>query len=90
MLNDRGDGYPVISTVSGQSLDTNTVVVKYALIGDLDFSGKLDADDYFVIDRGFRWNQSGYQHGDLDYNNTIDGDDFGLVDRAFASLFAVD
>ena len=47
----------------------NSILVKYTWNGDMDLSGKVDADDYFLIDTGFLsgGELSGYRNGDLDY-----------------------
>lgn len=89
VLNDRGDGLPFLAALAGEAVDANAVIVKYTLIGDMDLSGTVDADDYFLIDRGFRRGLPGYQNGDLDYSGSIDSDDFALLDRVFASLARV-
>lgn len=34
-------------------INVNALIVKYTYNGDADLSGKLDADDYFLIDRAF-------------------------------------
>lgn len=57
--------------------------------GDLDASGKIDADDYFLIDRAFanrddpKSPYTGYANGDVDFNGLIDADDYFLIDKAY-------
>jgi hypothetical protein len=89
-LNDNGQGNRLYNQFDGQSLaDTNSILIKYSWNGDADLNGKIDANDYFNIDRGFLSSFSpnpsyeGYANGDFDYNHTIDADDFILIDSAF-------
>ncbi len=64
-----------------------SVIVKYALNGDSDLNGVIDADDYFRMDRGYRLQASsdyrGYRNGDIDFRGGISADDFYLIDQAF-------
>jgi autotransporter-associated beta strand protein len=87
--NDRGNGTPLYATFDGEAVDANSILVKYTWNGDMDLSGKVDADDYFLIDRGFLNHLTGYANGDLDYNGVVDADDYFLIDRAFIGQTAV-
>ena len=55
-------------------------------MGDLNLNGKIDSDDYFLIDRGFSngIGSNQYYNGDIDYNGVINADDYSYIDRAFA------
>ncbi len=71
-------------------MDINSILVKYTWNGDMDMNGKVDADDYFLMDSGFLSGGAlkGYRNGDLDYNGTVqrgivDADDYFLIDSAF-------
>jgi RHS repeat-associated protein len=93
VLNDKGDGTPLYPAVDGDAVDKNAVLVKYTYNGDADLSGRIDADDYFRIDRGFANRLIGYSNGDFDFNGIvqgggIDADDYFLIDRAFAGQTA--
>jgi hypothetical protein len=83
ILNDKGNGTPIYTSFMGQSVDVNSILVKYTWNGDVDLNGKVDADDYFLVDSGFAKGLTGYRNGDLDYNGRIDSDDYFLIDRAF-------
>jgi autotransporter-associated beta strand protein len=89
ILNDNGAGKPIYTTFTGQPVDVNSILVKYTYNGDMDLNGKVDADDYFLIDRGFAAHLAGYRNGDLDYNGSIDADDYFLIDNAFARQNAI-
>jgi hypothetical protein len=70
-------------------VDANSILVKPTYNGDTDLNGKVDADDYFNIDKGFSSRNdpiplTGYRNGDFDYNGKIDSDDYFLIDKAFA------
>ena len=63
--------------------------LRVSIPGDLDASGKIDADDYFLIDRAFanrdnpKSPYTGYANGDVDFSGIIDADDYFLIDKAF-------
>jgi autotransporter-associated beta strand protein len=84
ILNDDGTGKTIVPSLDGRSVDIFSILVKYTFAGDLDLSGAIDADDYFLIDRGFVQHLAGYRNGDLDFNGTVDADDYFLIDKAFA------
>jgi hypothetical protein len=83
ILNDNGLGKQLYATFDGQSVDLNSVLVKYTYNGDMDLNGVVDADDYFRIDRGFANHLTGYANGDLDFSGAVDADDYFLIDAAF-------
>ncbi|MGE5611140.1 MAG: PEP-CTERM sorting domain-containing protein [Bacillota bacterium] len=83
ILNDDGTGIPIYTSFGGQGVDANSILVKYTWNGDLDLNGKVDGDDYFLIDSGFLTRSRGYRNGDINYDGVIDGDDYFLMDSAF-------
>jgi hypothetical protein len=85
IANDNGQGAKLYTLFDGQTVDETAILVKFTYNGDMDLNGKIDADDYFQIDRGFVGHLNGYRNGDLDYNGTIDADDYFLIDNAFAN-----
>lgn len=50
------------------------------LPGDANADGRVDADDYFNIDRGYAHRSVGYQNGDFDGSGSINADDFFIID----------
>src|SRR5207245_5393090 len=85
ILNVNGSGGVLYNTFFGQSVDANSILIRYTLNGDLDLNGVIDADDYARIDAGFAQKLTGWINGDLDYGGNINADDFFLIDQAFAS-----
>jgi hypothetical protein len=84
IVNDNGSGGVIRSTLDGQSVDVNTVLVKYTYTGDADLDGDIDADDYARIDGGFASHLSGYRNGDFNFSGgTPNSDDYFQIDRAF-------
>ena len=85
ILNQKADGSALYAQFAGRSVDANSILVKYTWNGDMDLNGKVDADDYFLIDSGFlsQGQLKGYRNGDLDFSGGIDADDYFLVDSAF-------
>ena len=78
------------STFANQAVDVNSILVMYTLNGDADLNGKIDASDYFLIDKGFLSGSSanplgGYRNGDFDYSGKIDASDYFLIDKSFLS-----
>ncbi|HYO10798.1 MAG TPA: GH25 family lysozyme [Tepidisphaeraceae bacterium] len=72
------------ATWNGQAIDQTAVLIKYTYAGDADLNGKINGDDYFVIDA--RVGQSpaaapAYAAGDFEYNGRIDADDYFVIDR---------
>jgi T5SS/PEP-CTERM-associated repeat protein len=86
VINDRGDGTPLLAALHGLGLGPDDVLVVHALVGDVDLSGSIDGDDYYRMDQGFLAAGSGYQQGDLNYDGVIDAADFHLLDQAFLRL----
>jgi hypothetical protein len=84
VVNVKSGGSPLYAAFDGEPVDVNSILVKYTYNGDADLSGKIDADDYFLIDSGFASKLAGYRNGDFDFNGVIDADDYFLIDRAFA------
>jgi ELWxxDGT repeat protein len=83
VLNDRGNGKPILTKYDGQSVGTNDILVKYTWNGDVNLDGVIDAADYFMVDSGFLTQQGGYQNGDLNYDGQVDAADYFLIDSAF-------
>ena len=85
----NNEGLSAINTsFAGQTVDANSILIKYTFNGDADVNGKLNASDYFLIDRGFLSKNSptpltGYRNGDFDYNGLINASDYFLIDKAF-------
>ncbi|MBC8106345.1 MAG: family 43 glycosylhydrolase [Anaerolineae bacterium] len=53
------------------------------IIGDSDFNGIVDFDDYAHIDNGFNNGSTGWANGDFDNNGIVDFDDYSLIDNSF-------
>jgi len=86
IVNDSGDGTTrVVTALDGESVDVNTILIKYTYNGDGDFSGTLTADDYARIDIGFASRSTtDYYSGDFNYTDTTNFDDFFIIDKAYA------
>ncbi|MCY2953648.1 MAG: PEP-CTERM sorting domain-containing protein, partial [Planctomycetota bacterium] len=83
MLNDRGDGVPLVTTFDGLSVGANSILVKFTWNGDANLDGIINADDYFQIDSGFISQKKGWYNGDLNYDGVVNADDYFLIDSAF-------
>jgi hypothetical protein len=87
MLNDRGNGLPKYELFAGEPVDAHAILVSYTFVGDADLNGIVNADDYFLIDRGITRGPVSYATGDFDYNGIIDSRDYQLLDRSFLGQF---
>jgi hypothetical protein len=94
-INDKGNGTVFFPFIDNEPVGATNVLVKYTYNGDTDLSGKIDADDYFNIDRAFAFRNdpnspyTGYRNGDFDFNGTLDADDYFLIDHAFIAQTGV-
>ena len=61
------------------------VRVRFSWNGDANLDGRINADDYFRIDRGFLSQPPNptYDQGDFNYDNLVNADDYFLIDQAF-------
>jgi hypothetical protein len=82
-------GGTIYSEFDGQAVDVHSILVKYTWNGDADLTGNVDANDYFLIDKGFAVGLSGYANGDFDYSGVVDANDYFLIDNARASQVGV-
>jgi hypothetical protein len=83
-LNDDGTGSPIRTLFEGESVDENSILVKYTYNGDADLNGRVNVDDYFAIDLGFANALNGFARGDFNYSGVApDADDYFLIDQAF-------
>jgi hypothetical protein len=90
ILNDNGAGGTLYSTFDGQSVDINSILVKYTYDGDANLDGQVNADDYAAIDAGFATHATGYAHGDFNYSGgQPNSDDYFAIDRSFSDQGAV-
>jgi hypothetical protein len=85
ILNDNGDGTVVRPTFGGETVNTNSILVRYTYNGDANEDGVLNADDYAHIDAGFASQATGYLNGDFNFSGGApNADDYFLIDRTFA------
>jgi hypothetical protein len=84
MINEGPGGSPIFTTFDGQSVNTNSILVKYTYEGDVNFNGQIDPDDYAAIDAGFATRATGYIHGDFNRSGgPPNSDDYFTIDQAF-------
>ena len=91
VINDTGDGATrIVTALSGESVDVNTILIKYTYNGDQNLDGLINVDDYAAIDAGFATHASGYRNGDFNYSGSApNSDDYFLIDKAFFDQSAV-
>jgi hypothetical protein len=101
ILNDKGDGTPLLPDLKGQVLTANDIIVKYTWNGDVNLDGAVNLNDYFQIDSAYLAQGPGvtvgYAQGDVNLDGAINLNDYFLIDSAYlaqtsplaSSLFAV-
>lgn len=75
---------PQTATWAGLPVDATTLLLRYTYYGDLNLDGRVGADDYALLDRGFGAHRSGWVNGDVNYDGTVDAADYLLTDRSYA------
>ncbi|HZZ44414.1 MAG TPA: autotransporter-associated beta strand repeat-containing protein [Tepidisphaeraceae bacterium] len=77
-----------ITSVGSVSVAPTSIVLKYTYFGDMNFDGKIDADDYALLDRDAAKNGLGsaatWTTGDFNYDGLLTSADYMLIDKAFA------
>jgi hypothetical protein len=69
-------------TWAGQEVSGTTALAMYTYAGDLNFDGRVDAQDYGIIDNWVQFpGTSGYANGDINYDGVIDAADYGIIDN---------
>ena len=56
------------------------VTVKYTYKGDATLDGKLNIDDYVLIDSGISMGVAGWSNGDFNYDGKVNIDDYTILD----------
>lgn len=79
---------PIHSTLHGETLGLDDVLVRSTWKGDLDVDQAVDADDYHRMDSGFLSRDVIYQRGDLDWDGDVDLDDYLILDQGYLSVIA--
>ena len=62
-------------------------MARYTYYGDANWDGKVDGQDYALIDAGFLSNDAltGWYNGDFNYDGKVDASDYTLIDNAYNS-----
>jgi autotransporter-associated beta strand protein len=69
-------------TAFGQQVTGSSTLAMYTYAGDLNFDGRVDAQDYGIIDNWVQFpGTSGYANGDINYDGVIDAADYGIIDN---------
>jgi hypothetical protein len=73
------------TTYANLPIDSTTLLVITTLPGDANLDGKINADDYTLLDRSFAQNLPNphWTNGDFNYDGVIDQQDYLLIDRSF-------
>jgi autotransporter-associated beta strand protein len=61
--------------------DSTTLLIKYTYEGDANLDGKITADDYALLDKGFATHASTWTLGDFNYDGVVNAVDYLLIDK---------
>ncbi|HYO10707.1 MAG TPA: choice-of-anchor Q domain-containing protein [Tepidisphaeraceae bacterium] len=74
-------GSATTALFAGHAVDKTSVILRFTLPGDADLNGRVNGDDYFVIDsQAYNAGAKSWSKADFDYNGKINGDDYFLID----------
>jgi autotransporter-associated beta strand protein len=84
-------------TYGGVAVDGSALLLKYTYFGDVNLDGKITADDYALLDKGYAQYNTGaiptgtaiWQNGDFNYDGVVDSNDYMLADTAFGKQSGV-
>lgn len=69
---------------NGQTVDATSLLLKCTYYGDLNFDGRVNGDDYTLIDRARAAGlPAKWINGDVNYDGSISAADYALMDAAF-------
>ena len=81
------NGSGIVTTAASGSLTTlgiaeigGDVIVKFTYAGDANLDGKINIDDYGLIDTSVGLGLTGWFNGDFNYDGKINIDDYGIID----------
>jgi hypothetical protein len=86
--------YGAMTDLEGVAVAPTDIVLKYTYSGDPNLDGKVDSDDYLVLDFYYSLMgtpdqpaEIGWWNGDLNHDGTIDSNDYILLDYAFSQYW---
>jgi hypothetical protein len=80
-----GHTSPIFTQFAGQTVDQNSILVKYTWNGDANLDGRITFDDYYQANLGFLSNGklTGYRWGDFNYDGKVNFDDYYMMNQSF-------
>jgi hypothetical protein len=76
----------IYTTFSGQTVNTNNILVKYGYSGDADLNGTVDSVDFGLLVQSFGQAGKFWYNGDFNYSGSVDSIDFSLLAANFAQV----
>lgn len=87
------------ATWHGQTVDATSVLLMYTLAGDANMNGKIDADDYAIVDKAIATSafttvytsaadaglHAQWINGDFNYDGAVNVNDLALLDKSLAT-----
>jgi hypothetical protein len=69
---------------SGQTVNADSILMKYTYYGDIDANGEVNADDLTIFANNFgKLSGAGQVDGDIDFDNDVDADDLTVFANNF-------
>lgn len=73
-----------VSSWANLSVDSTSIMTKLTYIGDANLDGRINGDDYALLDRGLAQQGATWTTGDFNYDGVVNSADYLLIDRVFA------
>jgi hypothetical protein len=75
-----------VTSFGNVNVTASDTLVFRAYAGDCDLNGRVDGDDYFMVDTNFETAEAQnitWRNGDLNYDGVIDADDYTVIDASY-------
>jgi hypothetical protein len=71
---------------AGQSIDADSILVRYTLYGDANLNKAVDTIDFNLLASAFSQSPKRWSDGDFNYDTTVDTVDFNLLASRFSQI----
>lgn len=76
-----------LSTFTGQTVDSDSVLIKYTFYGDMNLDGDVDNSDYMAFLPNLGMGSGAYwTDGDFDYDGDVDNSDYGKILAGYGAV----
>ena len=75
-----------VSTFAGQTVDSDTLVIRYTWFGDCNLNGDVDLNDFAYVVANFNTYTQKWLYGDVNYDGFVDLTDFTILAANFNTV----